>query len=169
MTVGLGDHAAAAWLWYKGDREKAVARYRAILRKRPADISGLYFVVRGLRRSGKDIEALSVTEEALEVEPDNFLALQQACCISAALGNHVEGRAFAKRALAVADHEGPYSKWGDRLMTAGFWLIRVVKGRHRLAEREIPSVAAARELAEWKDWANRYVEWCDKAAMGEVK
>ena len=54
-------------------------------------------------------------------------------------------------------------------MTAGFWLIRVVKGRHRLAEREIPSVAAARELAEWKDWANRYVEWCDKAAMGEVK
>ena len=163
MAVRMRHEVAAVWHALRGRQDRALAHHRATLDHDPANWSALFFVLDHLRREGRDAEALAVAQRALEAEPKHFMALQTAACLSVKLGRYAEGKSFAQRGLdALPDVRAGAPSVADSAYRIAWWAARLVRGRKDSAVPPEPlSVATARYLDDWKQWALGYIAWHD--------
>ena len=163
MAGRIRHEVAAVWHALRGRQDSALAHHRATLDHDPANWSALFFVLEHLRLEGRDTEALAVAERALEAEPKHFMALQTAACLSVTLGRYAEGKSFAQRGLdALPDVRAGSPSVADSAYLIAWWAARLVRGRKDSAVPPEPlSVATARYLDDWKQWALGYIAWHD--------
>jgi hypothetical protein len=165
----LRHEVAAMWHTLRGNHGGAFAEHRATLERDPAHWSALFFVLDQLRRDGRDAEALTVAERALEAEPSHFLALQTAACLAVKLGRYADGRRYVERGLVAMPvvHAGSTPVL-DRIYLVAWRAPRLVRGRRAVnSPPEVPSLTTARYLDDWKTWAVEYLKWHEAAAASE--
>ena len=133
------------------------SRASKVLGRNPSDFTSLYYVVRHLRASGRDEEALSRLRAGLAVEPTSVFALREAAQACVALGRHDEGEAYVRDAIRA--DLGGLAWWVDSLF-AGMWRVVCLLKRKSLPLPELPSVTVARDAASWKAWAEQYLLGC---------
>ena len=153
---------AAMWQTLRGERDQALPHYTAILDQEPADWSALHFVVQHLRRVGRDADALEAAQRAIGTEPDHFLALQTAACLSVKLGRYADAKEYAERSLeALPSIRSGSMPILDRLYLIAYRLARLLRRPKAMTSSspEVPSSATERSLEDWKRWASGYLAW----------
>ena len=162
MAYPWKHHVAAMWHTLRGRRDHALAHYTAVLDQEPADWSALYFVLERLRGVGRDADALDAAQRALCSEPDHFLALKTAACLSVKLGRYADAKDYVERSLAAL----PDIRAGSMPILDSFSLVahrvaRLLRRSRALTSSppKVPSWAAERELEDWKRWASGYLTW----------
>jgi tetratricopeptide (TPR) repeat protein len=153
---------AGLWHSLRGRREQAFADYTAVLDQAPADFTALYTVLQHLQRKGQDEEALHVAERALAKEPDHFLALQTAACLSVKLDRLSDAKEYTERSLeAMPDVRAGSTPILDGFANAALWVARLLRRPRAMGSSppEVPSSATERELGNWRRWATGYLAW----------
>ena len=143
----------------EGEPEPIADTTARLLAIRPDDFLVLLAAARAHTNLGRDHEARQLYLRALEVESDEFFALQEAGNSFFAAGDNERACPLMKRALANAPEPNqPLDPLDLRVTKILGWLTG---RRNAVAARQRRHQADAQRLDEWLDWATRYVEWCE--------
>jgi tetratricopeptide (TPR) repeat protein len=90
-----------------GDYEGALRDLSRARRKRPAVVFLLFYLALTLTRLGRNREAMGAFEEALELEPDNAVILNNAGYVALELGLIEEARHYLSRVVRLSTRTTP--------------------------------------------------------------
>jgi tetratricopeptide (TPR) repeat protein len=148
----------------RGRLAEAAALYRDVLATKPADNAALTVVLSDCRQRGNVEDAIGFATRALTEDSDNFIALHTLGWAYVTQGNHPAARSVVERALKTFNEQKlSGSSTVLRAIGGALGLLTAVPGLTRWFPR-VSSMAhvdaeTTQALAEWKSWAQRYLEW----------
>jgi len=124
------------------------------------DLMALMVLAEAYWRSQRRGDALTVSLQALEVEPDQFYALRIVAGVYAERGEHEPAYRYARRLLDASKPLGVRSV--SRILAALAWLpvVRRLKELVRHDELETES-----SYSKGLQWANEYVRWYESRSQ----
>ena len=147
----------------RGDYAGAAAAYRAVLTRKPADISALLGLERSLLTLHQSTDILPAVRAALEAAPSSSAVYGIALRAWAASEQLDSVRAFAERWARIAPtEEAPYREWGaaelGRQNRAGA-RAAYLRGRERLGRPDAMAAELAQLSLSEADYSSALREW----------